>query len=253
MTSPGRFCSRVCFTESVSIPTAVSGSRLRCVVSSTAPSSVSPGIARSRRAVCWSETSSSWRSRFPRCERTDEPAATRHAAGEHRDHLADHLRGRRRRRVDRADREPRGDRAARRRDHRPRWNRLGPGQPRRAATDTCGGGEPTGGSIAAWPALLTQPLPGASHARSRRPRRSRRGSAGGRTRDLAVVPWSAAAPSRPRANRCVSPGSFRQDRKSTRLNSSHGYISYAVFCLKKKKKKTKKKINKKKIKKKKTI
>src|SRR2546429_6433890 len=30
---------------------------------------------------------------------------------------------------------------------------------------------------------------------------------------------------------------FSQDRKSTRLNSSHGYISYAVFCLKKKKKK----------------
>src|SRR5687768_7422336 len=31
-----------------------------------------------------------------------------------------------------------------------------------------------------------------------------------------------------------------EDRKSTRLNSSHGYISYAVFCLKKKKKKKKK-------------
>src|SRR5690554_7022782 len=31
------------------------------------------------------------------------------------------------------------------------------------------------------------------------------------------------------------------DRKSTRLNSSHVRISYAVFCLKKKKKKTKKK------------
>src|SRR2546422_5975505 len=30
----------------------------------------------------------------------------------------------------------------------------------------------------------------------------------------------------------LSPGG---DRKSTRLNSSHGYISYAVFCLKKKK------------------
>src|SRR2546422_1369725 len=30
-----------------------------------------------------------------------------------------------------------------------------------------------------------------------------------------------------------------QDRKSTRLNSSHGYISYAVFCLKKKKKRNK--------------
>src|SRR5205809_5647289 len=29
---------------------------------------------------------------------------------------------------------------------------------------------------------------------------------------------------------------YERDRKSTRLNSSHGYISYAVFCLKKKKK-----------------
>src|SRR2546429_4677214 len=27
---------------------------------------------------------------------------------------------------------------------------------------------------------------------------------------------------------------YLRDRKSTRLNSSHGYISYAVFCLKKK-------------------
>src|SRR2546429_3040541 len=32
---------------------------------------------------------------------------------------------------------------------------------------------------------------------------------------------------------CFAPGTL--DRKSTRLNSSHGYISYAVFCLKKKK------------------
>src|SRR2546429_4524407 len=30
-------------------------------------------------------------------------------------------------------------------------------------------------------------------------------------------------------------GYWYEDRKSTRLNSSHGYISYAVFCLKKKK------------------
>src|SRR5689334_24480298 len=30
-------------------------------------------------------------------------------------------------------------------------------------------------------------------------------------------------------------GNFRTDRKSTRLNSSHSSISYAVFCLKKKK------------------
>src|SRR2546422_1716475 len=32
------------------------------------------------------------------------------------------------------------------------------------------------------------------------------------------------------------PRGCARDRKSTRLNSSHGYISYAVFCLKKKKK-----------------
>src|SRR5690606_40373062 len=40
----------------------------------------------------------------------------------------------------------------------------------------------------------------------------------------------------------VRPGAFRarhmRDRKSTRLNSSHVKISYAVFCLKKKKKET---------------
>src|SRR2546422_3493021 len=32
-----------------------------------------------------------------------------------------------------------------------------------------------------------------------------------------------------------TPSWKKVDRKSTRLNSSHGYISYAVFCLKKKK------------------
>src|SRR2546426_6726567 len=37
-------------------------------------------------------------------------------------------------------------------------------------------------------------------------------------------------------------GCRRQDRKSTRLNSSHLVISYAVFCLKKKNKKTTDKI-----------
>src|SRR2546429_5484182 len=50
--------------------------------------------------------------------------------------------------------------------------------------------------------------------------------------------------SRFRGGRCRSWSSTRRctfrratrDRKSTRLNSSHGYISYAVFCLKKKKK-----------------
>src|SRR2546422_130546 len=49
-------------------------------------------------------------------------------------------------------------------------------------------------------------------------------------------------------DRAISPGGHRlrggprkpidEDRKSTRLNSSHGYISYAVFCLKKKKEAT---------------
>src|SRR2546422_6766381 len=44
--------------------------------------------------------------------------------------------------------------------------------------------------------------------------------------------WAASAPA----------AGGTQDRKSTRLNSSHGYISYAVFCLKKKKHKNKDKI-----------
>src|SRR2546429_9134450 len=39
----------------------------------------------------------------------------------------------------------------------------------------------------------------------------------------------------PQAGRAGPREFFQQDRKSTRLNSSHGYISYAVFCLKKKK------------------
>src|SRR2546429_2908334 len=40
------------------------------------------------------------------------------------------------------------------------------------------------------------------------------------------------------AETVIMPKGLRRysDRKSTRLNSSHGYISYAVFCLKKKKK-----------------
>src|SRR2546422_5298390 len=39
----------------------------------------------------------------------------------------------------------------------------------------------------------------------------------------------------PHAERQLEDGRPERDRKSTRLNSSHGYISYAVFCLKKKK------------------
>src|SRR2546422_6444806 len=47
-------------------------------------------------------------------------------------------------------------------------------------------------------------------------------------RSYFVIPH--AAPDRGQRDRA------QPDRKSTRLNSSHGYISYAVFCLKKKKK-----------------
>src|SRR5699024_11731952 len=42
-------------------------------------------------------------------------------------------------------------------------------------------------------------------------------------------------PSSVRPHHSASPRIIREDRKSTRLNSSHVSISYAVFCLKKKK------------------
>src|SRR2546422_10153689 len=47
-------------------------------------------------------------------------------------------------------------------------------------------------------------------------------------RSLAVARWRA-------CDGVWVSGDLAEDRKSTRLNSSHGYISYAVFCLKKKK------------------
>src|SRR5690625_7085810 len=43
-------------------------------------------------------------------------------------------------------------------------------------------------------------------------------------------------------HRIVPPGAVRVDRKSTRLNSSHVAISYAVFCLKKKKREKRKEL-----------
>src|SRR2546422_4394153 len=55
-------------------------------------------------------------------------------------------------------------------------------------------------------------------------------AAGGR----AEVPGPAVARRAAGSHRLHAAGAGR-DRKSTRLNSSHGYISYAVFCLKKKK------------------
>src|SRR2546422_5958079 len=49
-------------------------------------------------------------------------------------------------------------------------------------------------------------------------------------------PGSSSTPSRFAHEAASSGRRSAGDRKSTRLNSSHGYISYAVFCLKKKNK-----------------
>src|SRR5205809_2494156 len=54
--------------------------------------------------------------------------------------------------------------------------------------------------------------------------------------------WLAWRSSDPQVGQNIVSHSYGSDRKSTRLNSSHGYISYAVFCLKKKKKQQKYKI-----------
>src|SRR5438105_7684244 len=59
-----------------------------------------------------------------------------------------------------------------------------------------------------------------------RERRQRRGLHS-RHRDVLALPD---------ADALHAAGACRADRKSTRLNSSHEWISYAVFCLKKKKK-----------------
>src|SRR2546429_4537776 len=58
----------------------------------------------------------------------------------------------------------------------------------------------------------------------------------GRGESLLCAPPSLSAdPSRQQRARSPLPSlQAAVDRKSTRLNSSHGYISYAVFCLKKK-------------------
>src|SRR5258705_7034913 len=53
---------------------------------------------------------------------------------------------------------------------------------------------------------------------------------------LPVLLHSRVKDGRPRDALAALSGAFRRDRKSTRLNSSHLGISYAVFCLKKKKK-----------------
>src|SRR5438045_6991256 len=69
----------------------------------------------------------------------------------------------------------------------------------------------------------------------RRPAQRRRDSAGVESR---VRRSGAGRPLAVRRRRAGARARLQRDRKSTRLNSSHLGISYAVFCLKKKKKKT---------------
>src|SRR2546429_4152601 len=69
---------------------------------------------------------------------------------------------------------------------------------------------------------------GASSIGCTRSRRGNRPPATARCSASSRICWRRSRASR--KSRC----SRTRDRKSTRLNSSHGYISYAVFCLKKK-------------------
>src|SRR2546426_8514577 len=54
---------------------------------------------------------------------------------------------------------------------------------------------------------------------------------------LLLNSFSSSSQVRSKSNPLCRPSNLRPDRKSTRLNSSHLVISYAVFCLKKKKNK----------------
>src|SRR2546422_8518599 len=71
--------------------------------------------------------------------------------------------------------------------------------------------------------------------RSLDPARAGAGGVPGTARAHLLAGPGGAGTIRLRAERAGEAGRDQRDRKSTRLNSSHGYISYAVFCLKKKK------------------
>src|SRR2546422_8393717 len=55
------------------------------------------------------------------------------------------------------------------------------------------------------------------------------------TRSRVTIAAASSGPSEAKGAIRMRSFDAHRDRKSTRLNSSHGYISYAVFCLKKKK------------------
>src|SRR5258707_9715676 len=65
--------------------------------------------------------------------------------------------------------------------------------------------------------------------------RSHRSSSSGRTSLNSSKPHGPFNNRPPHCRNCSPTGCLSLDRKSTRLNSSHANISYAVFCLKKKK------------------
>src|SRR2546422_4366712 len=102
----------------------------------------------------------------------------------------------------------------------------------------------TGVQTCALPISSARRVPGG--CRRRGSRRPHRGTAGARS--AARARPRARGRSRRRSSPCPQ-ATGRGDRKSTRLNSSHGYISYAVFCLKKKKNKKKEDCKKKRKKK----
>src|SRR3712207_7701281 len=83
-------------------------------------------------------------------------------------------------------------------------------------------------------ALPISPGVGGSRAAPRAPRASRRARAPAPARTPSPPPPRGSAPPPATGPRAAARG--RADRKSTRLNSSHANISYAVFCLKKKNK-----------------
>src|SRR5690606_41516900 len=89
------------------------------------------------------------------------------------------------------------------------------------------------------PLSLHDALPISSHRGRERPHRFLRGRSHGASAHLPARRKGSRAATRPPrrggAARRLGMCGARQDRKSTRLNSSHVKISYAVFCLKKKK------------------
>src|SRR5438874_4821288 len=107
----------------------------------------------------------------------------------------------------------------------------------------CPRSEFTASGSAARRADVTHPWPRSSRCGARGSRRATRTRDGRTTASASAssrrTARARAAPQGGDREECQGSNGARGDRKSTRLNSSHVEISYAVFCLKKKKKKNK--------------